>query len=51
MVFGPDRKYYKNISKEMVKEAIDVGGVFEKHYFTKNYFPQDLYFWGIKRVG
>lgn len=48
--------YYKNLSKEDIIQAFEVSGVdsigdvFSQFFFqTRSDFPQDLYFWGIKR--
>jgi len=38
--------YYKNVTEEMVREAIDLS-VFKEYEFSTNKHPADLYFWGI----
>lgn len=40
--------YYKNITEEDVREAIDVN-VFRDYKFQTNNNKKDLYFWGIKK--
>ena len=42
--------YYKNLTASDIRAAIDVDDIFEEYYFKQRLeFPQDLYFWGIKR--
>lgn len=41
--------YYKNLSEEDVRRAIDIEAIFKKYAFSVNLESKDLYFWGIKR--
>jgi hypothetical protein len=42
--------YYKNLTAADIRAAIPVDEIFEEYYFKQRYaFPQDLYFWGIRR--
>lgn len=41
--------YYKNLTEQDIRSAIDIDTVFSKHYFfQRTEWPQDLYFYGIK---
>lgn len=42
--------YYRNLTEEDIREVIDVEHVFLEYEFqTRLTWPQDLYFWGIKK--
>jgi SAM-dependent methyltransferase len=42
--------YYKNLTASDIRAEIPVDEIFEEYYFKQRLeFPQDLYFWGIKR--
>jgi SAM-dependent methyltransferase len=42
--------YYKNLTEKDIREAVDIDEVFSQYFFfQRKDFPQDLYFWGIKR--
>lgn len=41
--------YYKNITEEDVRAAIDVDGTFKEYQFEVNPVAHDLYFYGIKK--
>ena len=42
--------YYKNLTEEDVRAAIDVDAVFGSYAFEYNPNGGDLYFWGVKRL-
>lgn len=41
--------YYKNITEDDVKVAVDIDMIFAKYSFEVNRASHDLYFWGIKK--
>ena len=42
--------YYRNLSEEDIREKINVDEIFSSYEFeTRSVWPQDLYFWGIKK--
>ena len=42
--------YYRNLSEEDIREKINVDEIFSSYEFqTRSSWPQDLYFWGIKK--
>lgn len=42
--------YYKNVTEKDIREIINIDELFYKYEFqSRNYFPQDLYFWGLKK--
>jgi SAM-dependent methyltransferase len=43
-----DNDYYKNVTEEDVRDAIDVDKIFSEYKFEINESHCDLYFWGIK---
>lgn len=40
--------YYKNLSEEDIREAINVDDIFRQYHFEVNKGLFDLYFWGLK---
>lgn len=40
--------YYKNLTEEDIKQAIEVKNIFKEYSFDINEESHDLYFWGIK---
>ena len=42
--------YYKNLEEKDIREVLDVEELFSNFEFRVNKTPQDLYFWGIKKV-
>lgn len=40
--------YYKNLTVEDIKTAIDIDGNFKQYGFETNETSNDLYFWGLK---
>ena len=44
-----DNDYYKNITEEDVREAIDIDDIFSSYEFEVEEDHFDLYFWGIKK--
>lgn len=42
--------YYRNLTEEQIREAIDIEASFESHAFEIGVAECDLYFWGIKRL-
>jgi hypothetical protein len=42
--------YYKNLTEEHIREVLDVENMFSEFQFiSRETFPQDLYFFGIKK--
>lgn len=41
--------YYKNLTEEDIREAIDIDLVFVDYQFSVNNKHHDLYFWGVKK--
>jgi SAM-dependent methyltransferase len=42
--------YYKNVTEKDIRDVINVDSLFYKYEFqNRTYFPQDLYFWGLKK--
>jgi SAM-dependent methyltransferase len=42
--------YYKNLNEKDVREVMNIENVFSEHQFiSREVFPQDLYFYGIKK--
>lgn len=39
--------YYRNVTEEMVRGAVDLDEVFREYEFDRS--PGDIYFWGIKK--
>lgn len=44
-----DNEYYRNVTEEMVREAIDIENTFSEFEFSIHEEHSDLYFWGIKK--
>ena len=45
-----ENDYYRNLTEEDIRSAIKIEELFEEHEFqTRLHFPQDLYFWGVKK--
>ena len=44
-----DNDYYKNVTEDDVRDAIDVDEIFKDHNFEIEIDHCDLYFWGIKK--
>ena len=44
-----DNNYYKNVTEEDIRLAVDIEKVFHEHEFQVNLDHCDLYFWGIKK--
>ena len=44
-----DNDYYKNITEQDIREAIDVDEIFSSYQFEVEENHCDLYFWGIKK--
>ena len=44
-----DNDYYKNVTEEMIRDAIDVDEIFSSYKFEVEENHCDLYFWGIKK--
>lgn len=44
-----DNDYYKNLTEEDIREAIDIDSHFEKYEFSVEENHHDLYFWGFKK--
>lgn len=42
-------EYYKNLTVDDIREALDVDGLFYTYQFKYNATEGDLYFWGIKK--
>jgi hypothetical protein len=43
------KDYYKNLTIEDIRAAIDVDNIFSSYHFAINENSHDLYFWGIKK--
>lgn len=41
--------YYKNLTENDIKQSIDLDNIFSEYKFSINTYPQDLYFYGIKK--
>jgi SAM-dependent methyltransferase len=41
--------YYMNVNEGHVRSVLDCDEIFEKYEFHRNFWPADLYFWGIKK--
>lgn len=42
--------YYKNLTEKDIRDVINIDSLFYKYEFqVRTYWPQDLYFWGIKK--
>ena len=41
--------YYKNITEQDIREAIDIDEIFSNYEFIINTTTCDLYFWGVKK--
>jgi hypothetical protein len=46
---GWQTEYYKNITEEDVRNAIDVDEIFSSYEFSVEENHCDLYFWGFKK--
>ena len=44
-----NNEYYRNVTEEDVRKAINVEEIFKKYDFEVNTDHCDLYFWGIKK--
>lgn len=40
--------YYKNLTEQDIRNAMDVDGIYDKYEFQTDY--TDLYFWGLKKL-
>lgn len=39
--------YYRNLTADDFRDAVDLGAMFARHQFTTNDLSHDLYFWGL----
>lgn len=45
-----EHDYYRNLTEEDIRRAINIDEIFSDYEFqTRLTWPQDLYFWGVKR--
>ena len=44
-----DNEYYRNVTEEDVRDAIDIDNIFSSYEFEIHTEHCDLYFWGIKK--
>ena len=44
--------YYRNLVEKDIRDIINIDELFYKYEFQqRSFFPQDLYFWGLKKFG
>lgn len=46
---GWDNEYYKNLTEDDIRSALDVDSLFSSYEFSIDKAHCDLYFWGLKR--
>lgn len=50
LLTGEWSDYYKNLTEKDIRKAVNIEEVFKEFYFfARKDWPQDLYFWGIKK--